>query len=605
MRPASRGELAFGGPGLPREGAIPLVADLPTVELSDHPLLRELRAQTGPISRAALELAQALAPALPEEVLTAPRPEVPGLWEGFRYELARYSLAPALMNLALAQRALAESGAGRVSVRERPGGAWWLGGAAAGEAVREAVREAGVALRWTPGAELRGLRRRLAGALAQRAPRPIRHCWECEQLPSERLTAEPCDVLFLGVAATSAPFIAHLSQALGERGLRCAALDLHFDGSTEALRHTAVRVVDGRPSLYGGREAARQARARFPSWYRQTRAGLGELIQAGQVPRWLGSFLEVRLAVTLGRDLPQIAAFRRMAEEVLEALQPRLVAAFHLSRDFLAPFLLGAQARGAATACLQHGLRGPMHRSGVVLPWGNFPIFGPYTADLYEGLLPEGSRWQVTGNCLYDALLREGLPPPGPVRERLGLGAGPAVLVATQSDEPEVHAAQPRWWLRGVAEACQALGAPLLVKLHPVETDPALYEPLRAEFPEVVRVFPAAALDLREALAAAALLVTRDSTVVYEAALAGKPALTVNLPPGGPRLPLAEHGGAVGVSDYQEILPALRDLLENGPRAQRLAEQRPGFLAYHLGPQDGQATARTVEALLAAMERGG
>ena len=176
----------------------------------------------------------------------------------------------------------------------------------------------------------------------------------------------------------------------------------------------------------------------------------------------------------------------------------------------------------------------------------------------------------------------------------------PAVLVATQTDEPQVRASQPRWWLRGVAEACQSLGARLALRTHPAETSLGMYDELTRDFPGTVQVWGVGERTLGEALGEAAVLVTRDSTVVYEAALAGKPALTVALPPYRPRFPLAEHGGALSVSVYEDIEPTLRDALTNGPRSQELAARRPAFLDYHLGPQDGRATERTLAALLAA-----
>jgi hypothetical protein len=588
-------------PGLTVAGAVPLVPDFRSLELSPHPLLEALRPRTGPVAQEALALTEALAAALPAEIAAPPAPQVPSLWECARYEFARYSLAPALLNLEIAQAALAAAPGADLALLERPRSGWWLGGSGAEEAAREAACREGRRLRLSPGALPRGLRRALQFPLARRAPRGVTHCDSCAVLPAEAPGDTPTDVLFFGMAATSVPILARLSPALEAAGLSCAVLDLHLDRSTEALRRTALRVVDGRPRLYGGEAAAAQARARCATWRREMRGGLRRLVASGAFPAWLAPVAERRLTLCLARDLPALAAHRQAAQVLLDALRPRLVVGLHFLSDFLAPALFSAQACGARSAWHQHGIRGPVHRGGVVFPWGELLAWGQYTADLYADLVPPGSRWTVTGNCLYDDLLRTPPPAPEPIRARLGLGARPVVLVTTQTDEAQIRARQERWWLQGVAEACRALGALLVIKLHPHEREGETYAGLLAAFPETVRLFRHGELDLREGLAVAAVLVLRDSTVAYEAALLGKPVVTVTLAPDRPRFPLAEHGGALGVSRYEDLEPVLREVL-SGAAETALAERRAAFLEYHLGPPDGHATDRLVVAIQRIVE---
>jgi hypothetical protein len=560
---------------------VPLVADLRSVELSDHPLLVALRGRTGPVAREALGYARSLAAMLPPEITTRPAADLPSLWECYQHEFARYSLAPALMNLEIAQAALAEQPGARARLVERRDGAWWLGGSGAAPAVAEALGEGP--------AGARRLRDALLPWLAPRAPRPRQACAGCAALDSEGLPQEPCAVLFLGVAATTAPIIAHLARGLEAEGLRCATVDFHYEESTATLRRAGLRVIDGRPERYGGQRAAAAMQGRSSALGPAARRAVRDQVTAGALPAWLGPVAETRLTVALARDLPALAAYREAARQILEAARPRLVMAFHLSPDFLAPLMLAAQRRGVPTVCGQHGLRGPLHRNGVALPWDRLLAWGQYTVDLYEGLVEERSRWLVTGNCLYDGEALTATTEEG----------APVVLAATQTDEAQVQATQPRWWLRGVAEACAALGARLVIRPHPAETALRRYKELAAAFPGTVAVMREGTWE--QALAGAGALVTRDSTVVYQAALAGKPALSVVLPPHRPRFPLAEHGGALGVEAYEKIQPALQDALTTGPRTRELARRRAGFLEYHLGPQDGQATERTLAALREAL----
>jgi hypothetical protein len=567
---------------------------LPAVELSDHPALQAVRGRTGAAAQEALALTRVLAACLPES-LTAPQGDTPSLWECHQHEFARHGLAPALINLQIVRQALAEApGAAARFVPAYPR-SWWLGRAGAAEAVREAAREAG---RRSPGASpgcRECLRRYLLPIVAPRVPAPVSHCRDCASLPAEQLLAEPCDVLFVGVAAAVVPIIERLTRGLEAAGLRCATVDTHFDASTARLHRTSLRVIDGRPALYGGAAATALAQAQCRAARSGAREACTRLARAGEFPAWLEPVAQARLAVALGRDLPVLAGWRQAALQIMDALQPRLVVSLQLAGDYLAPYLFLAQRRGIPTAWAQHGIRGPVHRSGVALPWCHLLAWGRNAVDLYADQMEPGAQWQVTGNGLYDDLVAGGSCDSAGVP---GLAPGrPMVLAATQTDEAGVQSRQERWWLRGVAEACAAREAYLVIKQHPAETQPEIYAPLAADFPDTVRVFAGGELDLRTALAGAQVLVTRDSTVVYEAALAGLPALSINLAPDPPRFTLVADGGALGVAQFEEIAPVLRQALAGGPLRTELARRRPEFLEYHLGPPDGHATARTVEAL--------
>ena len=170
MTNASPPTLVFTGPGLALAGAVPLGADLRSVELSPHPLLAPLRERTGQVAQEALRLARALAPALPEEVRARPGAELPSLWECAAHEFARCSLAPALLNQEIAGSALAAT-SGAVLLRERPRGAWWLGGSGAEEAVTEAARREGSPLTLAPNPPRRSQRRHQLPRVARRPPR--------------------------------------------------------------------------------------------------------------------------------------------------------------------------------------------------------------------------------------------------------------------------------------------------------------------------------------------------------------------------------------------------------------------------------------------------
>jgi hypothetical protein len=298
--------------------------------------------------------------------------------------------------------------------------------------------------------------------------------------------------------------------------------------------------------------------------------------------------LALRLLIALSRDGQRLLADREAARHVLDAYRPRVIVAFHLYWYRLAPIVLAARVRGVPVLYVQHGVYLAQDECIRPLPYDQYFVFGQAAADTLSAKPLAGPVIPV-GHCLYDDLSKvPARSAPGPRSRK--------VLVATQPDETRVSDVRSsRWWLRGVAEACHQLGARLIIKLHPRETDSSHYEALRSRWPDAVAVVKHSEASLPALLADADVLVTRDSTVVFEGNLLGVPVITVNLTGQRDRFPFAADGGAIGVYDYESILPVLADVLTSG--APSLTRTRPAFIARHLGPCDGEATQRIVQAI--------
>ncbi len=251
--------------------------------------------------------------------------------------------------------------------------------------------------------------------------------------------------------------------------------------------------------------------------------------------------------------------------------------------------------------CCQHGIRGPYHRTLGSLPWDRFLVFGQYTADLLADLLDPITQVEITGHCLYDDVVTSARPEAGATLRAELTGAHQCVvLVATQPDEYDVQRTQPRWWLEATAQACETADAAMLIKVHPEERQAMMYRRLARQWPDTVTVITHGERPLADLIPACDLLVTRDSTVAYEANLWDKPVITVNLSGQRDRFAIASDGGGEGVYRYEDIEPAIRSLLTNATARQELAASRTEFLRSHLGPQDGQATARIAAAIARA-----
>lgn len=313
--------------------------------------------------------------------------------------------------------------------------------------------------------------------------------------------------------------------------------------------------------------------------------------------------LAERLRLVLQRDAAPWLLRDLAGRRALDAVRPRAVVAFHVYGPPIAPLVIEARRRGLPQVCLQHGVIAPRYLTLPCLPFDEKLVFGSYPAQIMEQAKHPGMQVTVTGHCLYDDL---GQHPPeiSPEVAKLREGVAGLVVLCTQFNEEAYHTRE-HWWLAGVADACRELGVRLALKLHPSDSrrNVRLYKQVLRPGDDRVVIIPHGRHPLTELLAACDLMVTRDSTVVFEANLLGKPALTVNLSRWDEELPYAATGGALGVYRYEDIKPALAALLADSPQRQALEKSRAAFLEAYVGPRDGRATER-ICAALAARARG-
>jgi hypothetical protein len=187
-------------------------------------------------------------------------------------------------------------------------------------------------------------------------------------------------------------------------------------------------------------------------------------------------------------------------------------------------------------------------------------------------------------------------------QERTAAPARPRVVFAAQYETGAMH--------RPVLEACygaalaaaEAVGAELVVVPHPAE-QPGIAASLvhggRAGDRVAVRL--AEAGDLHRELIGSWLLVTGWSNAVFEAAIAGVPALTVN-PGGVAPVNFAAEGLALGATDATSAANLAAGLREQETRHRAVRRARE-VAAERLGALDGRASWRAARLML-AMARG-
>jgi hypothetical protein len=182
--------------------------------------------------------------------------------------------------------------------------------------------------------------------------------------------------------------------------------------------------------------------------------------------------------------------------------------------------------------------------------------------------------------------------------EGLAPAEGPVVFAAQYVTGAMTSDLQ-RGALRAAMAAAHALGAELVVVPHPAEppgSAAALVGELSATGSQRPRVAAAGTLD--DELIGARLLLTAWSNSVFEAAVAGVPAITV-APPGVAPVDFATDGLAAHAADPQAAARAAVSLAT--PQARSVAVQRARRAAEErLGPLDGMAADRAARLLLAA-----
>ena len=295
------------------------------------------------------------------------------------------------------------------------------------------------------------------------------------------------------------------------------------------------------------------------------------------------------------------------AAAVLDTLRPSVALTYAEAGGWGRALILEARRRGIATAGLQHGFiyrhwLNYRHEPDEMQPDSRgdsgFPapaltvVFDEYAAHhLRTAGHFRSESVAVCGSPKLDALVRDlsrvSADDISRVRETTGATASELiVLVAAQ--EREVGTA-----LRDLLAAVSTLGGVrVVIKPHPAETPDAYSIATGMAF---VRVVPSET-PLAPLLAASRAIVTVNSTVAIDAAIAGVPALVIGLP--NNLSPFVDAGAFAGATSAQEIGEQLQRVLYDEEFRQRLASSRASLLGGYAMKSDGLSAERSAEAVL-------
>lgn len=215
--------------------------------------------------------------------------------------------------------------------------------------------------------------------------------------------------------------------------------------------------------------------------------------------------------------------------------------------------------------------------------------YGPRASEVLRQAGIPAERIVEIGAPRFDPLVEMAATPAAPGGRRL-VFAAQYVTGAMRQDVLEAC-------YRAALAAAAAVHGEMVVVPHPAE-EPGTAARLVAEVAgqPAVTVRLAASTDLHREVIGASILVTGWSNSVFEAAVAGVPAITVD-PGGVSPVDFAADGLSLGAADEEEAARAATSLLDDATR--RAAVERARAVAtLRLGPLDGGASARAARLML-------
>jgi hypothetical protein len=336
----------------------------------------------------------------------------------------------------------------------------------------------------------------------------------------------------------------------------------------------------------------------------------GEPIRAAAIVRDcdLWPVLEHELKGAALVQWPWSARTMDEAGAAIDALDPRAIVTYAEAGGWGRALMLEARRRGVPSVGLQHGFiyrhwLNYLHEPDEMQDDGvdrGFPrpdrtlVYDGYAAEhlTMRGHFPPAAVI-VTGSSRLEDLatrLRDRRSRRDEIRQRYGVTPVQrvALLVSKFSEIHEELAAV----LHAVSEV-EALR--LLIKPHPAETA-EVYRNAAGHHPQATI---AATAELADLLAAADVLVTRNSTVAVDGLVLGLPAVVVGLP--NNLSPFVEDGVMLGADGSERIRKALEAVLYDRKVQEALSDRARAFVdRYRLAPEPGAAARAAHEILTLA-----
>lgn len=321
----------------------------------------------------------------------------------------------------------------------------------------------------------------------------------------------------------------------------------------------------------------------------------------------LWSVLETELLAVARLQWPWAARAMDQAAAAFDALEPEVAVTYAEAGGWGRALVVEARRRGIRTVGLQHGFiyrhwLNYLHEDDEMRPDDDGDVFPrPDTTLVFDefaarhlrdqGRFPAGSL-QVTGNprldVLADAFHRDRTAARARLRQQVGASPDTPLAVLT------VKHSELSGELDAIDGALTSLtDLHLIIKPHPAETE-ATYATWAGGRPRLT-ILPVTT-SLAACLAAADVVLTRNSTVAIDALVLGVPTVVMGLPTN--LSPFVDAGAMAGAATAEELRLALERVLYDRDARGRLLATGRAFAQAHQMHAGGRAAERSADVIL-------
>jgi len=294
-----------------------------------------------------------------------------------------------------------------------------------------------------------------------------------------------------------------------------------------------------------------------------------------------------------------IVSFAKMSARALQVDRPKLIITANTKNWDGRIFTEIANMLNLQSLTIQEGLYG-IPSFDHMFNSENIALYGDGVRDEFRKRGVEEGRMIVTGAPVYDFMKdRVGVKKGASnvkCLEKYGINGGEKLIVfASQPHDNKIYKIEEkRKMFRALIEVMPSLpNKKLVIKLHPYESD-ELTNGVRKGFDRnnVVVVKDVNIFDL---IGVCDLLITKFSTSAMEAILLGKPVIIMNLGGMPDIFPYVENNVALGVYRSEDLLPAIKRILEGDKMYKEFLAERERFVRKFAFRLDGKATERVAD----------
>ena len=289
------------------------------------------------------------------------------------------------------------------------------------------------------------------------------------------------------------------------------------------------------------------------------------------------------------RQLFEVMASIAYFHKVINLTKPDILVVGYDRNTFIAGHVLLARKMGIPTLEIQHGLHA--FEYPVTKPLSDkIAAGGDYSRRSYINFGASYDQVVITGWPKYDVYTR--------LREEDIKKKTTDILFATYSEGATVKLnfsiiETIGLWLKDVKDIR------LIVKPHPQENE-EVYHRITRKYEQVI--LHRSQEDIAPLIASSDILIAEVSTVGIEAALLDVPVISITIRTGEQDRLYVASQIAIEVSNLNELVPTIEDVLYNEETRSRLAEARREFVHDHAYIQDGQASRRVADLIIQMIE---